>query len=164
MHESPNARASRVVSGRDVPAAAARMVRFSDGLDATHRNAAPAADPAGASDAMGPEPLVRRALHDLRVESELRRRSVPDAPVAQLATPGDSASDPLVRLLAELRAVTTRYVVGLRAEGAPPEQMLVRVKAMVRAALAAEGWRDPESTRSLTDAVVGWSIDAYYDR
>ncbi|GLC26971.1 hypothetical protein [Roseisolibacter agri] len=122
-----------------------------------HRTA-PATDPAG------PEPVVRRALHELRIESERRRRTVHDAPVALLAIPEGAASDPLVGLLAELRAVTTRFVVRLRADGAPPEQMLVRVKAMVRDALAAEGWRDPECMRELTDAVVGWSIDAYYDR
>ena len=164
MRRSPNARQSRVVRCRDAPpAVVTRMVRFSDGLDATHRSAAPLSDTAAELDATAPEPVVRRALHHLRIESE-RRRSVHDAPIPMLDTLGDSASDPLVRLLAELRAVTTRYVVGLRADGAPPEQMLVRVKAMVREALAAEGWHDPESTRSLIDAVVGWSIDAYYDR
>jgi hypothetical protein len=42
--------------------------------------------------------------------------------------------------------------------------MLVCVKALVRDALSAEGWCDPDATQSLTAAVVGWSIDAYYHR
>lgn len=75
-----------------------------------------------------------------------------------------AASDPLPGLLATLRAVTTRYVCRMRGDGARPEQMLVRVKACVREAMAAEGWHDPEAVQALTAAVVGWSIAAYYDR
>lgn len=91
------------------------------------------------------------------------------SPAASGAAPAASApdgrqADPLVGLLATLRAVTTRYVCRMRAEGARPEQMLVRVKACVRDAMTAEGWEDPEAVQAVTAAVVTWSIAAYYDR
>lgn len=104
---------------------------------------------------------LRNAVHDLRAESEWRARYT----LAGLpARAEDSGGDPFVELLVRLQDATTRYVVELRAEGTPPEQMLVRVKSLVRDALSVEGWSDPEATRSLTAAVVGWSIDTYYDR
>lgn len=75
----------------------------------------------------------------------------------------DATCDPLVALLTQLRAATTRYVLELRAEGARPEQMLVQVKAFVREAMSVDRWTDPEATRALTEEVVRWSIAAYYD-
>ena len=118
-----------------------------------------------------PRQALRRAVHDLRVEAERRAwtlRPVRDGVGTPFTLPPDrtsreAASDPLVGLLAQLRAVTTRYVYALRAQGARPEQMVVRVKAFVRESMGAEGWSDPEATRVLTAEVVRWSIDAYYD-
>lgn len=89
------------------------------------------------------------------------------APTVAAASPTapslDAAPDLLVGLLAQLRAVTTRSVRRMRAAGARPEQMLVRVKACVREALAAEGWHDVEAVQVITAHVVSWSIAAYYD-
>lgn len=114
---------------------------------------------------------VRNAVHDLRVETERRAWATrpprdrafptPALPVAGASTRG--RPDPLVALLAQLQAVTTRYVRGLRAGGARPEQMVVQVKTFVRDAMLAEGWADPDATRALTAEVVRWGIDAYYD-
>ena len=121
--------------------------------------------------APAPAVAVRRAVHDLRAEAE--RRAWASRPLRYAPTSGDigghpddpagAAPDPLVGLLAQLRAVTTRYVCGLRADGARPEQMLVQVKTFVREAMAAEGWADPEAVRALTAEVVRLSIAAYYD-
>ncbi len=129
---------------------------------------------------------VGRLMHDLRTAAERRacagrvtfggaRDALPLATAAAAGTtpaaeapaaecPAEAARDPLVGLLAELRAVTTRYVRGLRAGGARPEQMLVQVKAFIQDAMAAEGWHDSEAAQALTAEVVGWSIAAYYDQ
>ena len=118
-----------------------------------------------------PQQALRSAVHDLRLETERRAgalrptrdgRGTPFTLPAD-RSPRDGAADPLVALLAQLRAVTTRYVYALRAQGARPEQMLVRIKAFVRDSMRAEEWSDPEATRVLTAEVVRWSIDAYYD-
>ena len=114
---------------------------------------------------------VRHAVHDLRVETERRAwatRPPRDRTFPRPALPVAGASiggrpDPLLALLAELQAVTTRYVRQLRAGGARPEQMVVQVKTFVRDAMLAEGWADPDATRALTAEVVRWGIDAYYD-
>ncbi|HEY0776999.1 MAG TPA: hypothetical protein VGD56_03440 [Gemmatirosa sp.] len=111
---------------------------------------------------------------------EDRRPAAATAPTARVAAvcrtlrdltehrpvPSESgvAFDPVPGLLAQLRAATTVYVCGLQATGARPEQMLVRVKALVRDAMAAEGWHDVEATDALVAHVVRWSIAAYYDR
>lgn len=104
---------------------------------------------------------ARRSVHDLRIAAE--RRAWAARPVAAASAGAAAPAALLPELLVELRAVTTRYVGGLRAEGARPEQMLVRVKAFVREAMAAEGWHDPEAARALTAHVVDWSIAAYYE-
>jgi hypothetical protein len=127
---------------------------------------------------------LRGAVHDLRLEAERRawaRRPTRGvlggmgglgallAPLTPPTLPADSpphdpASDPLVGILALLRTEVTRYVYGLRAEGARPEQMIVQVKGFVREIMRGEGWTDdPDATRLLTAQVVRWSIEAYYD-
>ena len=126
----------------------------------------PSADPMAA-----PQQALRRAVHELRLETERRSwalrptRAGGGTPFTLPLdrSPRDAASDPLVALLAQLRAATTRYVYALRADGARPEQVLVQVKGLVRESMSAEGWSDPEATRALTAEVVRWSIDAYYD-
>jgi hypothetical protein len=120
------------------------------------------------------DPAARGAVRRLRLELERRaataaRASVEDAALFRRAESTgdvgeDDASDPLVELREQLHALTTRAVCRVRAEGVGPEQMLVRVKACVRELLAAEGWHDPQVRQVLTAHVVGWSIDAYYDR
>lgn len=160
---------------------------------AGHATPVDAASPAvGTVATSGPSAAVRGAVRRLRREHERRAGAVgawevsewlarlvavqtrlrDSAAVApERAGPGASASaaaepagDPLVGLLAQLRAVTTRYVCRMRGDGMRPEQMLVRVKACVREAMAADGWHDPQALRALTAAAVAWSIAAYYDR
>lgn len=122
--------------------------------------------PSGAPEpAPTPGSAVRGAVRGLRGEAE--RRAWATRPLfrpAAVPSTGAAESDPLVGHLAQLRAVTTQFVCGLRADGARPEQMLPRVKTLVREAMSAEGWHDPEAARALTEHVVRWSIDAYYDR
>ena len=64
-------------------------------------------------------------------------------------------------LRAELRASVTAYVHHLRADGIPPERMLVLVKATLRESTPPE--LDAVEARTLMEDVVRWSVDAYYD-
>ena len=105
------------------------------------------------------EATGRRAWATRPLSSAQALLTTPTAPSAR-----EDGADPLVGLLAQLREAVTRYVCQLRADGARPEQMLVRVKALVREAMAAEGWHDPAAVQTLTAEAVRWSIDAFYDR
>lgn len=131
-------------------------------------------DPSAEPGAGSPQTL-RRTVRDLRLEVERRAwaRRTPWGPGDTLLTPvphppdaasREAASDPIAGLLAQLRAAIERYVYELRAEGAPPERMLVRVKAFVRETMSTDGWTDPEATHELTQIAVRWSIDAYYSQ
>lgn len=70
----------------------------------------------------------------------------------------DRSSGELRALRALVRASATAYVRQLRAEGVTPERMLVLVKAAT-AAPGPTGFGSQE----LTNDVVRWSIEAYFD-
>jgi hypothetical protein len=63
-------------------------------------------------------------------------------------------------LRAELRAGVTAYVRLLRADGVPPERMLVLVKSTIREATPLG--LDAHEVRDLVEDVVRWSVEAYY--
>ena len=121
-----------------------------------------------------PVTSVRSAVRELHDESERRaprrwsslwsRSEQKRATISRLGLADDEElpSNRIVGLLAQLRVATRLYVVGLRSDGVPPEQMLVQVKALVCGAMMDEGWWDRDATRSLVSAMVVWSIDAYY--
>jgi hypothetical protein len=79
-------------------------------------------------------------------------------------TPHDSArnlesdGDELLALRALVRAAATAYARQLRAHGTAPERMLVLVKA----AAAYQG-SPGFGAQELTNDIVRWSIEAYYD-
>jgi hypothetical protein len=77
------------------------------------------------------------------------------------AAPATQPSADLVGLLDRLHTAVARYVGGRRLAGAPIERVLPEVKALVREAVAYEGWHDPAET--LVQQVVGWTIAAFYD-
>jgi hypothetical protein len=60
---------------------------------------------------------------------------------------------------AALLAAASRFAVLLKQAGAPPERMLVELKAAVPPALASAG----DGARELAERVIRWSIEAYYD-
>jgi len=101
---------------------------------------------------------VQCVIHRLRDEPELRAR------LLLFATEDDAARDTVVGLLAQLRAIITRHVCRMRAEGAWPEQVLVVMKTVLREAMTAERWNEPRILEALTARIVDWSIAAYYDR
>jgi hypothetical protein len=69
-----------------------------------------------------------------------------------------------VELLARLRAVAGRYARGLRAQGASPAHVRLRVTTLVRAAMDADRGYDPAALRVLTRQVVRWGLEAYHAR
>lgn len=72
--------------------------------------------------------------------------------------PPDRTSDDHRALRALARAAATAYVRRLKAEGLTPERMLVLVKA------ATTGHGFPgHGARELSDDIVRWSIEAYFD-
>ena len=83
----------------------------------------------------------------------------PDQPTADTAPRElESDGDELGGLRALVRAAATAYARQLRAEGASPERMLVLVKA------AAVHQGSPGfGAQELTNDIVRWSIEAYYD-
>lgn len=114
---------------------------------------------------------VRQAVRSLHIGSLLRDwatrpLAAPSALLAALSTASAKTgeADPLVGLLAQLRAAITGYVCQLRADGARPEQTVVRVKALVREAMADDKWYDPAAVQTITAEAVRWSIHAYFDR
>jgi hypothetical protein len=66
--------------------------------------------------------------------------------------------------LAELRGAVQAYVARLKAVGAPPESVVVAVKAAT-ASGALLAWQSHDTRReaaALTERVVRWSVQAYY--
>ena len=114
--------------------------------------------PADSPVASGPIHRAVRSLYDEAGRHAWATRALPSSAHAT------REGDPLVGLLAQLRAAVTRFVYQLRAEGAPPERVLVEVKRHVREAMAGDGWLDPAAVQALTAEAVRWSIEAYYDR
>jgi hypothetical protein len=72
-----------------------------------------------------------------------------------------ASSADLIGLLERLRMAVARYVCDRRVAGAPVERVLPEVKALVREAVAYEGWHD--AAEALLRQVVGWTIATYYD-
>ena len=72
---------------------------------------------------------------------------------------GRGEADELRALRAMVRAAATAYVRKLRAEGTTPERMLVLVKS-VTSDHGAPGF----GAQELTNDIVRWSIEAYFDK
>nr|ASV46937.1 hypothetical protein [uncultured bacterium] len=77
-----------------------------------------------------------------------------------VADASERAVEASLALRAQLRASVTAYVRHLRADGAPPERMLVLVKAAVSESAPPE--LDPVEAHALMEDVVRWSVEAYY--
>jgi hypothetical protein len=77
---------------------------------------------------------------------------------------GEPADTADLAELAELRGAVQAYVARLKAAGAPPESVVVAVKAAT-ASGALLAWQSQDSRReatALTKRVVRWSVQAYY--
>jgi nucleotide-binding universal stress UspA family protein len=106
------------------------------------------------------EIAFRRAatVADRAVGLWLAGNSKQSAPVDALPDAQDQASNDLLALRALARAAATAYARQLRAEGLPPERMLVLVKQ----ATSHQGFPG-FGAQQLTNDIVRWSIEAYFD-
>ena len=80
------------------------------------------------------------------------------SPPATLGSNGDRETDGIRTLRALVRASATAYARRLKADGLPPERMLVLVKDA-----AGHPGEPGFAARELTSDVVRWSIDAYFN-
>jgi hypothetical protein len=64
--------------------------------------------------------------------------------------------------MAPLRGAVRDYTRRLRADGVPPQALLVLVKSALRESTPA-GIGALEAREALTADVVRWSVEAYYD-
>jgi hypothetical protein len=83
-----------------------------------------------------------------------KQSTLHDVPLAELGGTGND----LRALRALARAAATAYVRRLRADGLTPERMLVLVKA----ATSSHGFPG-FGAQELTNDIVRWSIEAYFD-
>jgi len=91
-----------------------------------------------------------------RSSTVLRARALLDAG----APPAPSARRDGPAARRDARAAVTTFAEQLRTDGAPPERMLVVLKAAVRD--SAPGMLDPHQLHALTEDVVRWSVEAFY--
>jgi hypothetical protein len=85
----------------------------------------------------------------------------PQASAARGSAAVDAPSAELVQLLAHLWSTVVGYVHERRDEGVPVERVIPEVKGLVREAAVEEPWVDPAGI--LTERVIRWAIDAYFD-
>lgn len=106
------------------------------------------------------EAAFRRAaaVADHAVGLWLARNSKQSTPVDLRPGGPDEIDSDLLALRAVARAAATAYARQLRAEGLPPERMLVLVKA----ATSHQGFPG-FGAQELTNDIVRWSIEAYFD-
>jgi hypothetical protein len=102
-----------------------------------------------------PAPSVTRARRPRLSSGALRRLDI----ALRLVGPDGDATG-----LAELRDAVREQVTHLRAQGEPPERVLVEIKReMQEAQIRVNAPRgDEPPLRTLTDQVVRWCIEAYY--
>lgn len=103
---------------------------------------------------------VRRALHTVRAVDT--RPPGARMPAHDAGGPAEPQPAVLTGALAALRASVTMLVCARRAEGVPIQRVLPELKALVRHAEPALSGL--ETLTMLTEQVVRWAIEAYYDR
>ncbi|MDF1504413.1 hypothetical protein [Roseisolibacter sp. H3M3-2] len=101
---------------------------------------------------------ARAAIRSSKAQT-LRSRLVL-ANAEALAGASQRSIEASLALRAQLRASITAYVHRLRAEGEPPQRMLVLVKTAMREGTPPE--LDVFEARELMSDAVRWSIVAYY--
>ncbi len=125
----------------------------------------PAAVSAGPPGRLGSREHVRQTVERAHAAAltARQRRAESRTVVAwseALAAANERVLQESASLGAQLRASVTAYVHHLRADGLPPERMLVLVKSAVHDATPAA--LDVDEARRLMEDVVRWSVEAYY--
>ncbi len=142
------------------------MDRSSTSPEFVASDAGPAAVPAGPAGRLGSREHVRQTVERARAATlaARERRAHSHTVVARseaLAAATERVLHESAALRAQLRASVTAYVHHLKADGLPPERMLILVKSVVLDASPAA--LDVDDARRLMDDVVRWSVEAYYD-
>ncbi|GLC25123.1 hypothetical protein rosag_16360 [Roseisolibacter agri] len=101
---------------------------------------------------------ARAAIHSARDRTTSSRAALAHSDA--LVGASEQMLQQSLALRAQLRASVTAYARHLRADGEPPQRMLVLVKSAMREATPPE--LDPYDARALMEDVVRWSIEAYY--
>ena len=129
----------------------------------------------GAPERVPPPPNAPRAsavrLHDTLAQLATSMAAAAPPPPRHAPSPRDQARSLLGDVTGrrapdgptarrEAREAVTEFAARLRADGEPPERVLVVIKAAVRD--ATPGVLDAMQLHALTDDVVRWSIEAYY--
>ena len=118
-------------------------------------------EPSGLGTCAHVRATLERARAAIRASHEHTARSRDVlARAAALSSMADRTVVESAALSAQLRASVSAYVRHLRADGVPSEKMLVLVKTVVREATPPE--LDAYEARALMEAVVRWSVDAYF--
>jgi hypothetical protein len=116
----------------------------------------------GEADGHAAQSAIRNAATRAVTRDAAEREAIERRPVATGdAAPARQTSADLTGLLEQLRTAVVCYVGERREAGAPIQRVLPEVKALVREAVAYEGWHDPAA--ALMPQVVGWTIAAFYD-
>ena len=140
--------------------AAARVLAFSSGEPADKRSiaapGAPRSTPARAEEDASTlvSALARAFARAVQHEMEPSFQREPAGP-ADLTDTAD---------LAELRGAVQAYVARLKAVGAPPESVVIAVKAATAGAalLAWQSYDTQREATALTERVVRWCVQEYY--
>jgi len=98
------------------------------------------------------------AAADRAVGLRLARSSGSRRSDDRASSPVDQATDDLTALRAQVRVSATAYARRLREDGEPPERMLVLIKGA-----AGHPGTPGIGARELTNDIVRWSIEAYFN-
>ena len=102
---------------------------------------------------------ARAAIRASRERTALSRSVLTRS--AELAVASERTMQASLGLREQLRATVVAYVRQLKADGLPPERVLVLVKAAVLEATPPEFERG--EARALMEEAVRWSVEAYYE-
>ena len=89
----------------------------------------------------------------------LARRVVETGSLRRLAAERARLSTHRRRIRRELQAMLADYCAALRAEGVPPERMVIAIKDLAAEALGA---RSSLHTNALRGDLLAWAIEGYY--
>jgi len=89
----------------------------------------------------------------------LARRAVITGSSRRLAVERARLSAHRRQIREELRAMLTDYCAALRAQGMPPERMVIAIKDLASEAL---GTRSTLHTNALRGDLLAWAIEGYY--
>jgi hypothetical protein len=89
----------------------------------------------------------------------LARRVTSSGPLKRLTADRARLAGDRRRVRRELKAMLADYTAALRAEGVPPERMVIAIKSLAAQAL---GTVETLHTKALRGDLLSWAIEGYY--